>query len=753
MWNWRGTNGSGGKVALPDWESVALNGRDVRIVFDSDVTAKPEVRAALRRLSEFLVSRKAQVRTLYLPSGPGGIKVGLDDFLAAGHSVDDLLGLAGEDPPKSEAGEELACPYEATAVGLLWNKPTGDGSVPVQLTNFTASIVSDIERDDGAEVTRAFEIEARLGARAARFTIPSARFGGMNWPTEHLGAEAVIFPGQSTRDHTRVAVQLLSGSVPRRRVYTHTGWRVIDGVHVYLHGGGAIGPSGLISDLNVELPPSLSPFRFDAPPEHDELQEAVDLSLCLEQLAPDPISIPILAAVYRSVLGDVDSALHLTGPTGGGKSELAARAMQHFGGGFDRLHLPAAWSSTGNALEALAFVAKDALFVVDDFCPTGSSNDVQRLHREADRLLRAQGNRSGRGRLAADGTLRLTRPPRGFTLSTGEEIPRGHSLRARMLVIDVGPRDVDFPTLSMAQAAGAQGAYARSMAGFLKWLAPRYEGLQQTMPADLARIRAGASGQGQHRRTSGIVAELYFGFRTFLAFAVEIGVRTSSESEQLLQRAWTALCTAAADQAAHQATAEPTERFFDLLRSALGSGEAHIATTDGGTPDSPGAWGWRERVMERGLESSREWLAQGRRVGWIEGDDLFLDRDAAHRACQNAAGAGGEGLVIGAVTLTKRLDQRGLLASTESGRSSLLVRRSIEGSRRSVLHVLAATVCPRPDAPGPSTSSDPGVQGDRTGPPGPVGRGDHEEVAQDEAGLGKSVGKLGSDVQGVAQCI
>jgi hypothetical protein len=37
VWNWRGTNESGGKTALPDWEHVALNGRRVYIVFDSDV--------------------------------------------------------------------------------------------------------------------------------------------------------------------------------------------------------------------------------------------------------------------------------------------------------------------------------------------------------------------------------------------------------------------------------------------------------------------------------------------------------------------------------------------------------------------------------------------------------------------------------------------------------------------------------------------------------------------------------------------
>jgi hypothetical protein len=54
VWNWRGTNEHGGKVALPEWDLIALNGRQVYIVFDSDVMLKPQVHAALERLKNFL---------------------------------------------------------------------------------------------------------------------------------------------------------------------------------------------------------------------------------------------------------------------------------------------------------------------------------------------------------------------------------------------------------------------------------------------------------------------------------------------------------------------------------------------------------------------------------------------------------------------------------------------------------------------------------------------------------------------------
>lgn len=105
VWNWRGRNSEGGLTALADWEDIALNGRRVYIVFDSDVMQKKAVHLALSRLRTFLESRDAKVWLIYLPAGDAGAKVGLDDFLAQGNSTDDLLALAVRElrpPPRNE---------------------------------------------------------------------------------------------------------------------------------------------------------------------------------------------------------------------------------------------------------------------------------------------------------------------------------------------------------------------------------------------------------------------------------------------------------------------------------------------------------------------------------------------------------------------------------------------------------------------------------------------------------------------------
>jgi Domain of unknown function (DUF3854) len=60
VWNFRGTNEFGGKTVLADWEYIALNGRRVYIVFDSDVMTNPAVHGALARLHAVLKSRGAE---------------------------------------------------------------------------------------------------------------------------------------------------------------------------------------------------------------------------------------------------------------------------------------------------------------------------------------------------------------------------------------------------------------------------------------------------------------------------------------------------------------------------------------------------------------------------------------------------------------------------------------------------------------------------------------------------------------------
>jgi Domain of unknown function (DUF3854) len=99
VWSWRGTNGDGGKVAVADWQDIALNSRRVVLAFDSDVVRKREVRTALKQLAGYLGSEGASVEYCHLPDDDDG-KTGLDDYIADGHAVDDLWKLVRPDLPE-----------------------------------------------------------------------------------------------------------------------------------------------------------------------------------------------------------------------------------------------------------------------------------------------------------------------------------------------------------------------------------------------------------------------------------------------------------------------------------------------------------------------------------------------------------------------------------------------------------------------------------------------------------------------------
>src|SRR5690606_24451956 len=374
-------------------------------------------------------------------------------------------------------------------------------------------------------------------------------------------------------------------------------------------------------------------------PDGEALAAAVRASLELLDVAPRRLTVPLLAACYRAPLAEVvapDFSLFYAGPTGAKKTSLTALAQAHFGAAFDDRHLPAGWEATGNALERLAFVAKDMILVIDDFAPKGSTADVQRLHRDADRVLRAQGNRQGRHRMRPDGTLRPSYVPRGLILSSGEDIPAGQSLRARLLILEVAPGDVSLSALSRAQQAAADGLLAASMAGYVRWLAGQLDELRTTLPARRRELRdAARRSDWPHDRTPDIVAHLALGWEQFLEYAEAAGAIDATEADRLWREGWAALNEAAREQAGHQASEDPVTRFLELLGAAITSGRAHIAdTTDGTAPANPTAWGWRLHTIGAGDTERQEWRAQGERIGWLNGDDLLLDPDAAYAAAQ-----------------------------------------------------------------------------------------------------------------------
>jgi putative DNA primase/helicase len=68
---------------IPDLERIDWKNRETFIVFDSDAAENEHVQAAEELLADTLGKRGAKVKVVRLPVGPGGSKMGLDDYLVA----------------------------------------------------------------------------------------------------------------------------------------------------------------------------------------------------------------------------------------------------------------------------------------------------------------------------------------------------------------------------------------------------------------------------------------------------------------------------------------------------------------------------------------------------------------------------------------------------------------------------------------------------------------------------------------------
>jgi hypothetical protein len=595
--------------------------------------------------------------------------------------------------------------YSVSAGRIVRSTLTDNGPSEVVLANWAGRIVEEIVLDDGAGRQVHFAIEGALadGIPLPRVEVTADEFPFMRWPVAKWGARAVVLAGMGTADHLRVALQLLSGDIPRRVVFGHTGWREIDGRWVFLHAGGALGAPGPVGGIETSLPIELHRLVLPNPPQGKDLVRAIRASLGLVGLGPDKVIFPGLGAVYRVVLGGADFSTFFPGPSGTFKTEWTALLQQHFGAGFDARNLPASWASTSNFLEALAFAAMDVILVVDDFKPAGSATDIQRLHRDADRLFRGQGNHAGRQRMRADGSLRPTKFPRGIIVSSGEDIPKGESLRARLLIQEISKGDFgpQPPTpnapLTACQTDAAAGLYAQCVAAFIVSLAPRYAEVRANITKEQARLRSKFATDGQHARTPGIAAALALGLQYFLAFAVEKGAIAKDEAKDLWERGLKALQDAAADQTTSLGDAEPTNHFLRLLRAVLASGRGHVANSDGTKPENASAWGWRQ--IENGTEA--RWQAQGKRIGWVVDNHVYLELEAAFAEVQELAHSQGDNLAIAPRTLMSRLHEKGLLGAMErhGGKTRLTVRRTLEGQRREVISLRADSLYPPDSAP------------------------------------------------------
>ena len=651
-----------------------LKDRHIVILPDNDAPGREHAQKVARALHGVAAS----VKMVELPGLPP--KGDVSDWLAKGGTRDELLRLAAEAPewsppqeahPTYEPGPLAGTPYRIENGGLAYIKQTREGPFTISLSNFVAQAVEEHVLDDGRETVREFVITGTLsdGTSLPSVRVPASEFKSMGWVVKNWGLKATITSGQAAVDRVREAIQLLSQNVSERHIYTHTGWRSINGRWVYLHPG--------VNGIEVSLGQELNQYYLPAAVDHAEARAGAEASYELLHVAPWRVSAPLMAVTYLSPLADVlgvDFVPWLLGPSGSLKSTLAALILSHFGA-FERTTLPGHWASTANALERRAFLLKDMLFVIDDYAPPATYSALHDLEAKAHRLCRAAGNRGGRQRLGADLRERQTYYPRALVLSTGELLPGGLSLLARIMPVSVERADVDLIRLTEAQ--NKRELLPAAIRSYVAWLSADFVNRIAWARALWMEYRNQAVVNG-HGRLPEMVAWLSLGFRLFNEFMAEVGIISQAEVAENLEFGFATFVELAKTHASRLAVERPAQKFLAVLKELLAQRVVYFRGVHGEAPVNSELWGWTPSGdPPPGAEC----------LGWVDADLVYLLPEAAFRRVTEVMRRQGEHLGTTKRGLFDALKRDGIILPGPHGENTWL--KKAEGRPRQVLHVRA----------------------------------------------------------------
>jgi hypothetical protein len=378
------------------------------------------------------------------------------------------------------------------------------------------------------------------------------------------------------------AIQEMARDIPETTIFTHIGWRLINGSWIYLHAGGAVGAT---EDIETDLPKGLRRYRL--PGEVEDMKEAIQASLSLLELAPKKITVPLLGNNYLAPLCsplklagiEPSHMVFLLGFTGVWKSSLASLFLSHYGD-FDKNTLPASFEDTKGGYEILASLAKDCILTIDDYHPAKSLKEKSRMEGSLEFLSRNQGDRHGKNRMTSSSTsLREEHPPAGLVDITGEIFPLSGSSQARNIVLKLRAGDIDKNKYDLALSQKA--LLSQAMVGYLTWLSPQLDIISAKDAEGFRKLRDKAAKTaktpGRHGRLNETVAHIYMGLSSFIQFALSQEALSQKEGKRILQEAWDTLNQIADEQTFEAEAEEPVKRFFELIRILETTGRVHFA--------------------------------------------------------------------------------------------------------------------------------------------------------------------------------
>lgn len=563
---------------------------------------------------------------------------------------------------KNQLKDFYSAPYY-TENGCLCYLPVGRQDSPgIMLCNFAPRIVCEVIVDDGAEKTRRYLIGG-TDANGNNFTpveVPAGELEKMSWIANNLDASCDLCVVSQVEKHVRCAIKSTARFAEKQYIFSHTGWKKIDGAWQYLLPGD--------ERYRVELKGKQRNYRGADTCTEDDLRKL--FCFLRSDLMPDEIILPCIALIFLSPLNEFlrqighepKFLLTLIGRTGSMKSTVAALMLSFFGN-FSATDLPMSFRDTANSIVHNAFALKDVLTCVDDYHPTARA-EAGRMRETMQILARGYGDRTARNRLGSDITLREPRPPQGNVIVTAEFAPDiGESGTARLFCVEMKPGSICLPLLTEVQEQALDGCFVRCMGAFIRYIKERHlkDGQEQSL---LERLKMNFSELRSHWRNElkeksipfhdrfpDTLACLEVGFLFLTDFLCAKDITDERDATELQNRLHIVLLHLSAKQSESVEADRPTHIFLRKLYSLIECGQVCLIPA-----------------------SSRLETLPKNYIGYEDENYYYLMLDASHKAVKRLCGEQDEGFAISAKSLAKALADEGLIEPGDNGTNTRTMR-------------------------------------------------------------------------------
>lgn len=396
--------------------------------------------------------------------------------------------------------------------------------------NFTPELVQLLRRDDGFSISDRIVFSAfRNGVHEAPVEVEKKDMIG-NQPHLKFSAGCRIYQGRGNCARCGEMMGMQCEEAETKTVYTHTGWKVIEGRRVFLNGKNSITADGLTDAYSVELDSDLQRcYCFVAC--EDSLEMCFNtLFWIMPKAAPDWLIVPSLAYVFLSPLNGMlrelgaepSFSFYLIGKTGSFKSSWSKVLLCFFGRLGYAETAPITFLDTKNAIGRKLGLGADVPLLLDDRRPTSNSADKQHYEGIEKFVSSAIGDRAARGRLNADSTAKTSYIARCNLIVTAEEAFQniGSSAVARSVSVELQPDSIDFHYLRELQDRPEH--LNKIMQLYIQWVICRYEELKGNVLDKLKEYRK-IFAQAGHPRLATAFSQLMLGYAMYLAFLQDQG--------------------------------------------------------------------------------------------------------------------------------------------------------------------------------------------------------------------------------------